>query len=60
MRHAGRVCTREEILSAVWGYDHDPGTNVVQVYIGYLRRKLRPARVAGADRDGALGRLPAE
>jgi hypothetical protein len=27
--------TREELLSAVWGYGHDPGTNVVQVYIGY-------------------------
>jgi DNA-binding response OmpR family regulator len=40
IRHAGRVCTREELLSAVWDYDHDPGTNVVQVYIGYLRRKL--------------------
>jgi two-component system, OmpR family, response regulator len=40
MGHAGRVCTREEILAAVWGYDHDPGTNVVQVYVGYLRRKL--------------------
>jgi DNA-binding response OmpR family regulator len=40
MRHAGRVCSREEILSAVWGYEHDPGTNVVQVYVGYLRRKL--------------------
>ncbi len=40
MRHAGRICTRDEILSAVWNYDHDPGTNVVQVYIGYLRRKL--------------------
>jgi DNA-binding response OmpR family regulator len=40
MRHAGRVCTRAEILSAVWGYEHDPGTNVVQVYVGYLRRKL--------------------
>jgi DNA-binding response OmpR family regulator len=25
----------------VWGYDYDPGTNVVDVYIGYLRRKLR-------------------
>jgi len=24
----------------VWGYDHDPGTNVVDVYVGYLRRKL--------------------
>lgn len=41
MRHAGRVCTHEEILAAVWDYDHDPGTNIVQVYIGYLRRKLR-------------------
>lgn len=40
MRHADRVCTREEILSTVWDYDHDPGTNVVQVYVGYLRRKL--------------------
>jgi DNA-binding response OmpR family regulator len=40
MRHAGRICSREEILSAVWDYDHDPGTNVVQVYVGYLRRKL--------------------
>src|SRR6478672_3982007 len=40
MRRSGQVCTREEILSSVWGYDHDPGTNVVQVYIGYLRRRL--------------------
>ncbi len=40
LRHANRVCTREEILAAVWGYGHDPGTNVVQVYVGYLRRKL--------------------
>jgi DNA-binding response OmpR family regulator len=40
MRRAGQICTREEILSAVWDYEHDPGTNVVQVYVGYLRRKL--------------------
>lgn len=40
MRHAGQVCTHRELLSSVWGYDHDPGTNVVQVYIGYLRRRL--------------------
>jgi DNA-binding response OmpR family regulator len=40
MRRAGQVCTQREILTSVWGYDHDPGTNVVQVYIGYLRRKL--------------------
>jgi len=40
MRRPGQICTREQILAAVWGYDHDPGTNVVQVYIGYLRRRL--------------------
>lgn len=40
MRHAGQVCTHREILAKVWGYDHDPGTNVVQVYVGYLRRRL--------------------
>jgi DNA-binding response OmpR family regulator len=40
LRNAGRVCPREEILATVWDYDHDPGTNVVQVYVGYLRRKL--------------------
>jgi DNA-binding response OmpR family regulator len=41
MRNAGRVLSREQILRAVWGYEYDPGTNVVDVYIGYLRRKLR-------------------
>jgi DNA-binding response OmpR family regulator len=41
VRHKGRVLAREQILRAVWGYDYDPGTNVVDVYIGYLRRKLR-------------------
>ena len=40
MRHPGQVLTREQLLSHVWGYDHDPGSNVVDVYIGYLRRKL--------------------
>jgi DNA-binding response OmpR family regulator len=40
MRHEGQVVSREQILAAVWGYEHDPTTNVVDVYIGYLRRKL--------------------
>ena len=40
MRHAGDVCGKDELLRSVWGFDHDPGTNVVQVYVGYLRRKL--------------------
>ena len=47
MRHYGRVLTREQILGSVWGYEHDPATNVVDVYIGYLRRKLgRPEEPA--------------
>jgi two-component system copper resistance phosphate regulon response regulator CusR len=41
LAHRGRVLTREQILRAVWSYDYDPGTNVVDVYVGYLRRKLR-------------------
>src|SRR5271166_5432138 len=40
LRHHGQVLSREQILSSVWGYEHDPGTNVVDVYVGYLRRKL--------------------
>lgn len=43
MRHAGQVLTRSQILDAVWEYDYDPGSNVVDVYVGYLRRKLRGA-----------------
>lgn len=67
MRHYGQVITREQILSTVWGYQHDPATNVVDVYIGYLRRKLaRPGspapiytvrgagyRLGGSDRDAS-------
>jgi DNA-binding response OmpR family regulator len=41
MRYHGRVLSREQILGAVWGYQHDPATNIVDVYVGYLRRKLR-------------------
>jgi DNA-binding response OmpR family regulator len=40
LRHAGQVVTRQQILDAVWGFDFEPGSNVVDVYIGYLRRKL--------------------
>lgn len=40
MRHPGQVLSREQLLSGVWGYDYDPGTNIVGVYIAYLRRKL--------------------
>ena len=41
MRNRGHVLTREQILRAVWRYGYDPGTNVVEVYIAYIRRKLR-------------------
>ena len=40
MRHPGQVLSREQILNGVWDYSHDPGTNIVEVYVGYLRRKL--------------------
>lgn len=50
LRNPGQVLTRQQILRAVWGYDHDPATNNVDVYVGYLRRKLsgrnrRPVRI---------------
>jgi DNA-binding response OmpR family regulator len=40
MGRDGEVCTREEILADVWGYSFDPGSNVVDVYVGRLRAKL--------------------
>ena len=39
-RNPGQVLSREQLLSHVWGYDFDPGSNVVDVYVGYLRKKL--------------------
>ncbi|NEE01684.1 response regulator transcription factor [Phytoactinopolyspora halotolerans] len=40
LRNPGQVLSREQLLSRVWGYDFDPGSNVVDVYVRYLRRKL--------------------
>lgn len=40
MRRAGQVVTRTMILEGVWDYDFDPGSNVVDVYLRYLRRKI--------------------
>jgi two-component system copper resistance phosphate regulon response regulator CusR len=45
LRHAGQVLSREQLLSNVWGYDFDPGSNVVDVYVRYLRRKLGRNRI---------------
>jgi two-component system response regulator QseB len=39
-RHPGQVFSREQLLSHVWGYDYDGSSNVVDVYVGYLRKKL--------------------
>ncbi len=39
-RHPGQVFSREQLLDRVWGYDYDPSSNVVDVYVGYLRKKL--------------------
>ena len=44
LRHPDQVLTREQLLSRVWGFDFDPGSNVVDVYVRYLRGKI------GADR----------
>ncbi len=40
MRHPDHVLSRTRILNEVWEYDFDPGSNVVDVYVGYLRKKL--------------------
>ena len=46
MLNAGQVLSREQLLSHVWGYDYDPGSNVVDVYVGYLRRKVGADAIA--------------
>jgi DNA-binding response OmpR family regulator len=43
LRHAGQVLSREQLLNHVWGYDYSPDSNVVDVYVRYLRRKLGPS-----------------
>ncbi len=45
VRNAGNVLSREQLLSRVWGYDFDPGSNVADVYVGYLRQKLGANRI---------------
>ena len=44
MRHPGQVLSREQLLSQVWGYDFAPESNVVDVYIRYLRKQARSRR----------------
>jgi hypothetical protein len=41
MHHGGQVLSQAQLINQVWGYDRDPSSNVVEVYVGYLRKKLR-------------------
>jgi two-component system, OmpR family, copper resistance phosphate regulon response regulator CusR len=45
LRNPGQVLSREQLLSHVWGYDFDPGSNVVDVYVGYLCKKVGPGAI---------------
>lgn len=45
VRHHDQVLSREQLLSRVWGFDYDPGSNVVDVYVRYLRNKLGNDRI---------------
>jgi len=45
LEHPGQVLSREQLLSRVWGFDYDPGSNVVDVYVGYLRKKMGNDRI---------------
>jgi two-component system, OmpR family, copper resistance phosphate regulon response regulator CusR len=56
--HPGQVLSREQLLSRVWGYDFDSGSNVVDVYVGYLRKKLGKDRIVNV--RGAGYRLDPE
>jgi DNA-binding response OmpR family regulator len=46
LRNPGQALSREQLLDHVWGYDFDPGSNVVDVYVGYLRRKLGASTIS--------------
>lgn len=46
VRHAGQVLSREQLLSRVWGLDFDPGSNIVDVYVRYLRAKFGAGRIS--------------
>jgi DNA-binding response OmpR family regulator len=45
-RHPGQVLSREQLLDHVWDYNFDPGSNVVDVYGGYLRKEIGAERIS--------------
>ncbi len=61
LSHPGQVLSRQQLLDAVWGIQFDPGTNVVDVYVGYLRRKLdRPGEPSFIETVRGVGYRVAE
>ncbi len=56
LRHRGEVVSRGRLLDRVWGMSHDPTTNVVDVYVGYLRRKLDGGRAGESVIETVRGR----
>ena len=52
LTYPNQVLSREQLLSQVWGYDFQPGSNVVDVYVGYLRKKLGPELIETVHRVG--------
>ncbi|PZU49693.1 MAG: DNA-binding response regulator [Microbacterium sp.] len=52
LRHPGTVLTREILLSRIWGMDFDPGSNVVDVYVRYLRSKLGAEHIVTVRGEG--------
>jgi DNA-binding response OmpR family regulator len=52
VHHPHEVLSRQQLLSMVWGMDFDPRTNLVDVYVGYLRRKLGEKRIETVRRAG--------
>ena len=57
MENAGTVLSRSQILNNNWAYGFDPGTKVVDVYIGYLRKKVDEGEASPADPNLTRGRL---
>ena len=45
LRHPMQVLSREQLLNRIWGYDYDPGSNIVDVYVGHLRKKFGSDRI---------------
>lgn len=52
MRNPDAVVTRQHLLHEVWGFDHDPGSNILEVYVSYVREKLGADRIETVRGEG--------